>query len=233
MKITKAHIRREGHYPSEDPFDYTAEIEYSTYAKSFYIRIPEKIKGFKCHDEIDQDRLVGRVKLRSAGFYGYIGDTEKEVIAKAREHLSLFAAESPDTRKVILYQFRYGVKDVRRSGGSAASHLASENAASLTIDYIVCYETIHGRGKTYERRIEKGGKIERQCISNLTFKGYGLDRDPDYFVMEWTEEREEYFDNLVSQMETLIGRINEYVTDETAFTALVDSGGQNLLTEGE
>lgn len=234
MKITKVFILREGHYPSEDKLTYEAVIEYSTYAKRFYIRIPEKISTFKCRDESDQNRLVKRVHLRSDGFWAYADVTEEGTVAMAREHLSLFAAEKPDTRKVILYQFRYATGDIRRSQeSSAGGHLASGSAVELATDYIVCYETTHGSHKSYERRTEVDGQIKRNCITGLTYSGYLSNRAPDYFVMGWTEKREDYFKRLSQEMAALIERINEFVRDEVTFTALVDSGGQNLLTEGK
>lgn len=209
---------------------YETKMEYSPSGKVFFIRLPDDQKDFKADFEIE-NRLLNDAPLRGyTTIKAFTGNLEAEVEKKAQEYFNLFLKALRSERKVILYSIRYGSE---RKGGNIRRYGEDTNS-ELNVDFLVAQEVQLGLDVKYlVKKMETdpfrpGKKRETtRDRASLVEPNYGT-----YKIMEWTEEREGFFQNMMDTMDKMIEQIKAVVEEPETFITMIDQG-KNLLTAGE
>lgn len=211
---------------------YDAQLEYDTKDKRFFIRIPDDQLEFEAEDPEDQ-KMVSQTYIRGKAYVpAFVGETEDEVLKTAEKYYQIFLPAIRAERKVILYRITYRTKNIKGNKSDHYQQSTARVSSVLEIDFLVADETRIGSRLTYIRRYEEKDPF-KDVMENHTddvtslIHGYGS----TYKIMEWTEGREEFFQNVMDGMEAMIERIEQVVGEgKDSLIARIDSGTK-LLTD--
>lgn len=218
---------------TRERYHYETQMEYSPRDELFFIRMPEDQKQFEPEDK-ETRKMVSSMKIRGHiydGVKAFSATTEIVVIEKAMQYFRAFLTAVRAHRKVILYKFLYRTKDISEDRGRIGSRM--DRMQILEFGFVVGEENIVGSKKTYLRRWMDESPFEdqeREMTEDLT--GLTDKFSDNWDIMDWTPEREQFFENLKAGMHQMIEQVDGFVSDNESFAALIDQG-KNLLSTGK
>ncbi len=219
-----------------ESYHYVAHMEYSPGSKLFFIRVPEDQRGFQPEDK-ETKKLAGfgvliRGSRGSSGLSGSIpvfsAELETDAIKKAATYFRAFLTAVRATHKVIIYKFEYKTEGLSIGHNLYGPYTGRKQA--LEFGFVVGEENTIGSKKTYLRRYST--KIINEEVEVVEKLDELIDQYHKWQVMDWTEEREQFFENLKKGMHGMIVAVDEFVSDNEVFAAQIDAGAKFLLTEG-
>lgn len=184
---------------------------------TFKIALPEEVAKFSD---------VSKVEAR----------TKNEVWSKAVDRIVAFLDSRTETRKVILFQSNISASiyayDAEYPHGKAVlkrSDISFAECAMLGFNADVLIET----KRTTKDRVEYDYKRAESSIPDSCRFRHINYLNPNKLsermhMLDWTQEREDFFANLCISFENLILKIDGLTKDKDVFASLVDNGVKML-----
>jgi hypothetical protein len=168
-------------------------------------------------------------KVTGINYYGY--KTEAELENTIYPAVSQYKILKQSQRKVIIYKSsataELTMNKINEGSYSGLLHGIStkfgsfghgSEIASFGISFSVMMEIDHVSDKKYYL-IKKDGSLG--FSQSLNFKEQ---------VMEWTQEREDFFNNIYSSMREIVLKISQFIDQEPEEVALLIQNNQKLLS---
>lgn len=193
----------------------TVHVHYDSKGDRFYVNLPEYM-----------DSSVGQASTSSVGYKkaelvptrgdGRLYGPTPGAVEKLFERRCFDYAENVRrARRVILYTLKYAKKH------SGEHHdMPFEHGTGIAIEFEVMWETKLG---TEKPRYSTHNPCDPKNRGLVTNRGPRQD-DSRCKVIDWTQDREDFFVALDTKLQTMVDRSRSFLEDDKKLALLIDSG---------
>lgn len=198
--------------PDGSKSEWMARVRYERSGDRFFVDVPPYL-----------DPQIGLGHLRTKDEdsdskppkHGRIyGSSPQGAVSAVKRAVDEYEKSTHTKRKVLVYQLGYK-KDGCEGVGFHFSDQQGEGTA-LQVDWDVCWEHTVGTEKqlSHDSKSANGGR-------------FSID---DWKIMEWTPQRQKFFEMFELALDQLIHRIDSFLGDEKRLLEMIDAGRVPLLT---
>lgn len=195
-------VSKESIYIDHEIGTFTVEVYFSAKHGTFTIKLPERVKNILGKEEVGSDTFDGaKIEFRKA-----VADYKQALTAE---------------RKVIRYAFKAKAEFVTEKNGDDwkwfdANEVSFARGTAMDLFYEVCIE-----------RTVDGKKAYYHLNGNFIAGHYEEDKEK---TMDWTKEREAFFEALKHGLELSIMKAHKFFNaNSDDIVRFIDSGGKLLL----
>lgn len=193
--------------------DWTARVRYERGGDRFYVDVPLHLDANLTLKNIHPGNAEQFIPKHGRIY----GQTPQAALAAVNRAIDDYIKSLHTKRKVILYQFGY-----KKDGCEGVGFHFSDDHGSgtiLQVDWDVCWEHTMAKTKRYSRGSSPEGSSQHSA--------------DEWKVLDWTPERQKFFQDFQLAIDQLIKRVEDVVGDDKKLLKFMDSGRVPLLTGPE